>query len=646
MGKAGLTCLLLTLKCVYIEVYMIKIKVLSEEVANRIAAGEVVERPASVVKELTENAIDAGATRIQVIIDNGGKDLIQVSDNGCGMCEDDAILAFERHATSKIKNVEDIFRISSLGFRGEALPSIASVSQLTLVTRDQESELATQIDFSGGRLLQVSKTAANIGTTITIRKLFSNVPARRKFLRTEAVEFKHILKYLHYQSLIYPGISFRFISNGKEKLYYPGTDTVDARFKAVFGSDFLDRDWVKIDDDRGDVSLTGYIYGLNEEFTGYEDYRYLFVNGRFINDKIIQHSIKTAYEPFIQKARIYKSGQTPPYLLFLQINPELVDVNVHPAKLEVRFRDGQLVHNLVKSSIVNALTKYEEQRFGVQDFAVTPPSITTESNASTFQFSERFFQPPQSKNNQPSFNQYKKEFQELYQSELFPKPTINPAAKLKDNIETISQTPPQNISQNVASEEDLVNPWQLHQSYIFIQVEDGLMVIDQHAAHERILYERMIKRIHGEVAITQKLLFPLVIELPPYLSPTIKEQIELNVDTFYKLGFSIKTFSGNSIVIDEVPAELEDWRGGEVFLDILKQFEDEFEVTENFRDSMAKSVACKAAIKAGHRLSKKEMLALINDLFACDVPYFCPHGRPLMIKLGLDEFEKRFKRIE
>ena len=340
-----------------------KIKVLSEEVANRIAAGEVVERPVSVVKELVENSIDAKPTKITIQIEDGGKRLIQVADNGIGMSEDDAMQCFERHATSKIRTVTDIFNISSLGFRGEALPSIASVSKLIMITRDAENEMASRVEFDGGRLKDYSKTSANIGTTITVRKLFSNVPARKKFLKTTPVEYKHILNYLHYQSILYPEIHFRFLVDGKEKLNYPAVKDADKRFQAVFGSDFLKKDLIAVDTTLAGMHLTGYISGLEDDFAGFADYRYLFVNGRFIKDRIIFHSIKSAYEPFIKKLRIFQQGKTPPYILFLNLEPSQVDFNVHPAKMELRFGDPGKVHAFVKNTLSSYLLQYEDKRF-------------------------------------------------------------------------------------------------------------------------------------------------------------------------------------------------------------------------------------------------------------------------------------------
>ncbi len=626
---------------------MNRIHILSENVRNKIAAGEVIERPVSVVKELVENSLDAGATQLTVTVENGGKTLIQVVDNGSGMNEDDALLAFERHATSKIRTSEDILHISSLGFRGEALPSIASVSRLCLLTREQDADVAVKLEFADGKLLEVNRTSANFGTSVTVRNLFYNVPARRKFLRSETAELKHILRYLHYQSLLYPEVTLRLIINGKEKLHYRKTDSLQERISEVFGSSFFELDLIPLDAKHGALSISGYIFGLEEGQNKLFDDKYLFINGRYIYDKMISHSIRTAYAPFISKSRIWQQGSTPPYILFLDVPAELVDFNVHPAKLEVRFRDHQLIHGFIKRSLAEALTGYEEAKF---ESAKRKFHFASDLQQATFAEKEIF----KSRIQIPKYSEYKKEFSNLYQQDVFYQdkelqqtqiPIQNPD---KQNEEEQKELFPEMLNESfqllLKNEEDYVNPWQLHQSYVFLQVEDGLVVIDQHAAHERIMYEKLLRRIEGAPAVRQKLLFPLVIDIPPYIQPVLQNKIEENLALFEKIGFTIKKFSGNSIVVDEIPSELDDWQSGKIFVDILIQLQDEIEVNTDFRDCLAKSIACKASIKAGTLLSKRAMLNLINELYACRVPYFCPHGRPVMFKMTLNEFEKRFKR--
>ncbi len=635
---------------------MNKIKILSEKISNRIAAGEVVERPASIVKELVENSLDAGSTAITIAIEDGGKKLIQVVDNGCGMSEDDALTSFERHATSKISKIEDIFKISTLGFRGEALPSISAVSNMTLITKLEEDDIATQVDIDNGVMRNATKTSGNTGTTIIVRQLFANIPARRKFLKSVQVEARHIINYVYYQAILYPHVHFKLIINGKVRLNYPVVQTKKHRMLSIFGSDFEKRDMFEIFYEKEGMQISGFIKGLEEITEGMNDYHYIFINGRYIKDKIMLHSLKAAYEPFIKKIRIFQNAKTPPHILFFNITPEQVDCNVHPAKLEIRFRDAQSVHGFVKQAITQALMSYEEEKFqSIKKKFESPTTFEKPSAAEINTYRKKV----EYKETKPVFDNYVRDsFQKLYQPDLFHEKYRNYPSDVKsvvtDDNSDITSTenaqvnrPEEHVNYFLLSkEEELINPWQLHQSYVLVQIEEGLLMIDQHAAHERILYEKILHRIHGAPAPTQKLLFPIVIDIPPILQHVVPELISENLEIFHKIGFSLKTFSGSSIVIEEIPAELEDWDGGEVFIDIIKQLQDEFSETSDFRDSLAKSVSCKAAIKAGKKMSQKEMVALINDLFSCEVPYFCPHGRPLIIKMTLTELEKRFKRIE
>ena len=480
---------------------MKRINILSEDVRNKIAAGEVIERPASVVKELVENSLDAGASSIIVVIENGGKDLIRVLDNGCGMSGDDALLAFERHATSKIKTVEDIIHIDSLGFRGEALPSIASVSQLSLVTRSEADDMATIVEYQSGKLTNVTKTSANPGTAITVKGLFKSLPARRKFLRTPAVEMRYILKYIHYQAILYPAVSFKLISDGREKFAYVGTEDRNVRMSEVFGSAFFSDDIISVAGSNNGYEVSGYIFGLEDRSDKLIDAQYTFINGRFINDKTVKHSIKAAYEPFILKTRAWQKGSTPPYILFISVPPEQIDVNVHPAKHEVRFRENNIVHALIFETITRALRRYEEDKFAsarLKYQAFTPASPATNLERDIFVKNVEI----------PKYSEYKKELNNMYQDDLFrgapqpkaaPIPIYNPEKASVEAPEIFDDLPNDNLSYSILlkNEEDYINPWQLHNTYIFVQVEDGLVIIDQHAAHERIIYEKLeIGRAH------------------------------------------------------------------------------------------------------------------------------------------------------
>lgn len=642
-----------------------RIKILSEEVTNRIAAGEVIERPFSVVKELVENSIDAQSTKIIVNIVNGGRDLIQIIDNGVGMSEEDAQLAFERHATSKIRNVDDIIHINSLGFRGEAIPSIASVSHFTLLTKTTQDSTATEIIYDSGKLISINQCSANTGTIITVKKIFMNIPVRRKFLKTETVEFKHILNYLHYQSVLYPNISFILTHNGRERFNYPAVESIDHRLLDIFGTSFEKINFLRLDNSWNSIRMKAYIELIENSEKTIDDIHYLFVNGRYIHDKIVFSALKSALEPFLKKYNHFQAGKLPSYIIFLEVEAEQVDVNVHPAKLEIRFRDTNLVYNFIRNSINEAINNYENEKY-----QVVKQKVTTLSNEAPLTGFEKQFL----RQNIDSFNAPQNEAEPSVLSQINHK-NFNTASNSR--IQTMPETPnlipnsktniePNNNNdnyfqqykapekQNIPLEmystifdnlDEYTNVWQVNNLYLFLQDKDGLFIIDQHAAHERIIYEQMINRMHGEKAVRQKLLFPVVIDIPNYLADFIFDLVSENLKVFEDVGFNIKTFSNNSLVIDEIPCELDNWDGGDIFIDLLKQLQEEYSKVEDFRDSLAKSMACKAAIKSGKKLKKNEIISLITDLFKCQEPYYCPHGRPLIIKIPYFELEKRFKRI-
>jgi len=602
---------------------MTRVKILSEEVANRIAAGEVIERPASVVKECVENSIDAGATEITVKIINGGRDFIQIIDNGIGMSEDDAFLAFERHGTSKIRTVDDILHIATLGFRGEALPSMASVSRLELITKTAEDALATELHFAGGKLEQMKKTSANNGTSITIQNLFFNVPARRKFLKSEPVEYKHIMNYLHYQAICFPDVSFILISNSKEKFNFPCTKSIEARMLDIFGTSFTQQSFLYFAQNAEIIKLSGYLQDVDTQPQSQAiDTHYIFVNKRYIYDKTIYAAIRAAYDPFIKKYHQFDGGKLPSYILFLDISPEEIDINVHPAKTEIRFKNIGAVYQFVKDAIFATLQNAEENRYKQTEMKIASvpmqSPLTTAEAIIAKEISDKRWQGTRPSATIPSLHST-------------PQPN-------RPSFESVKQLHQQG--------EDSLVLWQLHNTYIFVQTEDGFWLIDQHAAHERIMYEKLLKNIAEKKPNKQKLVFPIVIDLPAVFSEEIKQTIETNQQVLEDMGFTIKSFSGNSVVIDEIPAEIGVWDGGNIFIEVLKQLQDELAVTTDFRIASAASVACKASIKAGKRLTKREMFELINELFTCEFPFHCPHGRPLIFKMSLTDIEKVFKRIE
>ena len=535
-----------------------KIKILSEEVANRIAAGEVIERPASIVKECVENAIDAGATEIIIKIVNGGKDLIQIIDNGSGMSEEDAFLAFERHATSKISKVDDIVHINTMGFRGEALPSIASVSKFQIITKTNLDETATEINFSGGKLDLMQKTAANIGTTITVKNLFFNVPARKKFLKTEPIEYKHILNYIHYQAVLFPSISFILLNNYKEKLNYPVAETIEKRMLDIFGTTFTKKNFLFVSKESNVIKISGYLQDIDNDIIKSDttnpylfDVHYVFINRRYITDKTVFAAIKSAYEPFIKKYRFFESGKLPNYILSIEINPEEIDVNVHPAKTEIRLRNPAAVYQFIRETLYeclynNELKIYEDTKIKIGTVPLTAPLTQREQ-----QIANELLSSPNlagsgewgvgsgelgvgsSTTHSPLPALKGISIRDIEKNMVSIDRTHTPNSHLRDENSEIgvplptphsplptpnSQLPtlkgwqtihyPAELSQKFSSDqsavlktlkEDFVQLWQLHNTYIFIQIDDGFVVIDQHAAHERILYEKFLKNIENRI---------------------------------------------------------------------------------------------------------------------------------------------------
>ena len=607
---------------------MSRIKILDEKVINHIAAGEIIERPASVVKELVENAIDSNPTKIVINIEDGGKKLIEVIDNGSGMSRDDALLSLERHATSKIYSLDDIQNISTLGFRGEALPSIASVSNMEIISlpQNEKNEPATFIRIKGGDIQDVSQTGSTSGTTIRVKNLFMNVPARQKFLKTTQTEMQHITRTIQHLACTHHDISFKLVHNNREILNYPKVEFLEKRIVEIFGDNFFKNNVIPVQTSQEGLKLQGFIGSYHED-AEWQKIHYLYINERYISDKIIYSAIKKAYEPFTKKTLL--KNQLPLYILLLELPGNLLDVNVSPTKTEVRFKDSRIIFNFIKTSLTNSLLDYERQKYAElhQDNAVQSgldQAHTTGDQDSQHKTSLHIGPSGKQDPRTDLFTKYRKDVQLAY---LF-----------EDNVIK---------NKNKIIESEIVNPWQIDNSFIVVEIKSGMLIVDQHAAHERVQYEKIKYRLeHNEKGLEgQKLLFPLVIDLPKHLQKIIPDYIEEYREMFVKVGFKIKVFSGNSIIVEEIPKDLQDWKKGDILVEIFKQIEEEFSPEGDFRDTLAKSYACHASIKLHHKLSKKEMLELINRLFACKNPFFCPHGRPTIIEISFDELRKRFKRI-
>lgn len=606
---------------------MNKIQILPESVASKIAAGEVVQRPESVVKELLENSIDAKSTHITLIIKEAGKNFIQVIDDGIGMHEEDAKIAFHRHSTSKIRNFEDLSRITTLGFRGEALYSISSVSRVELKTKTRDAELGVHIIVEGGKLIEEKSVNCETGTNITVKNLFYNVPARRNFLKSNATEFKHIFDTFQRISLSYLDIRFTFIDDDKLVFDLPPS-SLEKRLQYFLGESFIDT-VLPVQFQHGGITVSGFI-GAPHFAKKNKGQQFLYLNNRFVINRSISHAVYRGYENLIEK------GEYPFYLLFITIDPQQIDVNVHPSKLEIKFEDENLVYSIVYKAIREALTQSDiSPKIELQDL----DDIHTKTR-----FKNPFVEPN-------SFIA-----REIY--------GVNPNTKASVDLESNNSNSGDNIGLIYSYGVDIIQKtkkiietfsfesddekiestrqvWQLHNKYILTPIKNGLMIIDQHVAHERILYEKAIERIENSISFSQQLLFPETLELSP-----ADFQLIMELESYLsKLGFDFRQIGKSSIIIEGIPQDVKIGKEKEILLEILELYR-EFSTLSitNEKDNLAKSYACKSAIKAGDPLTEKEMLSLIDNLFATKLPYVCPHGRPVFIKLTIDELDRRFGR--
>jgi len=672
-----------------------RIHVLPEHVANKIAAGEVVERPASVVKELLENALDAGATRIKINIEAGGKKLIQITDNGCGMVRDDAMLAFERHATSKIKDAEDLLSVATLGFRGEALPSIASVSRLRLETRDAEATAGTVIEINGGKMARVEEAGLPAGTSITVRDLFFNTPARKKFLKAESTELSHIASLVTHYALAHPEKHFELHSATSAMLVAPPVAGYSERVYQVFGKETLDQliavaamqplehvglpqppPWRRTEEenenaaaaDPGKMRLHGFvskpeIQKLNRNSI------FVFVNGRLIRDRLIQHGLTEAYRNIIPPA-VY-----PVVLLFLELPPGEVDVNVHPSKTEVRFRQPTLMHDFVRDTVRAALMK-----------ARPAPQFTTEIRAHATASSgltpgAREWEPPSdlgSASGASARPLYEPATGFALQAQAPPPVSArfqfeggiaveaNAAIPVARGLETrfaaaIAETIPDTIPDNGcapaldaaenATEEDptlaalsTLRPLgQIRNSFILAVNEDGLWIVDQHVAHERVLFERILKQRSAQRVESQRLLMPIVIELSPAQQAVFAEI----ADELQHNGFEAEPFGARSVAVKVAPAGVDTAAVEHMLHELLDQIsrEEQSLNLEKIRGRIAASIACHAAIKVNMPLEQNKMDWLLAELAKTDHPMSCPHGRPVVLRYSVKDIQKAFKRI-
>ncbi len=619
---------------------------LPDIVANKISAGEVVQRPASVVKELIENCIDAGADKITVSIKDAGKELIRIVDNGAGMLREDALLCVERFATSKITGVEDLDTLQSLGFRGEALASISSVSHFELKTRTAKELLGLRLRYEGGILSEESEVQGEPGTTISVRNLFYNVPARRKFLKSNATEYQHIFEIVKSFALAYPEIEWRMYSDDEE-LFHLKTPDILERLNVFYGNDFS-ASMIELSEENDYLSIRGFLGKPVMQKRRKLD-QYFFINRRLVQNRMLSQAVQQAYGDLLV------DRQTPFVLLFIGIDPSRVDVNVHPAKLEIRFDDERSVRNMFYPVLKRSIQ--------LQDFS---PDIQARENdefspapTQEISFRKLAFQdiPNRSMSTRDLYANYRAgAFDDpsfsrpsaLKQEDMFSPQSASeyvlPDRELREGDDVLSSL----LLSRLSEDEAVPNPqetepkiWQLHNKYLICQIRTGLMIIDQHVAHERVLYERAVDVMSQNVPNSQQLLFPQKVEFRPWEFEVFEEiREDLN-----RLGFNLRMFGKQTVMIEGVPQDVKPGTEVTILQDMIAEYQDNASRLKlDKRDNLAKSYSCRNAIMAGQKLSLEEMRTLIDNLFATREPYSCPHGRPVIIKLSLDQLDRMFGR--
>ncbi len=598
------------------------------ELSNKIAAGEVIQRPASVAKELLDNSIDAGADHIKLIVQQAGRTLIQVIDNGCGMSQADARLCFERHATSKIQSIEDLFRVRTMGFRGEAMASIASISQVEMKTKRVEDDAGTLLEIWGGEEKRFEPVAVDDGTSIAIRNLFYNVPARRQFLKTDATELRHIIRTFQNSALASTGIEFEIHADG-DRIYHLPKQTLEQRIAELFGKQYR-ASLIPFEEETSYVKIHGILADpkLAKKSRGEQ---FLFVNGRPFQHRYLSYVVLSLFDAWTRK------NEYPFYAIFFEIDPAQVDVNVHPAKMEVKFDDERSIVQLARSVVKKAINQY----FVVPDVERSG-SFEDDFDLSFNQISGRdsFGNQKQSHTETPvhlpsriNFRHRGLDGQES--AERLYGNADNEAGEMHEPAERSGAK--EKKSQTGESEKGF---WQLHNRYILTQTRTGLCVIDQHAAHKRIIYEKAISATEESLPGTQQLLFAQTVELSATEFSLLKELLAI----IQRMGFSIQLLSGNTAIINGVPADIEIGDEKQVLRDMLSQYRDLSQKPSlDARKKVAIAFASRTAIPRGKRLTAPEMEMLIDQLFACDEPYADPLGKSTLIYMPLDELKGRFR---
>lgn len=619
---------------------MSQIQVLDKLTIDKIAAGEVIERPASIVKELVENAIDAGSTAVTVEIEDGGISYIRVSDNGCGIPKEEVRLAFLRHSTSKIRTAEDLESVASLGFRGEALSSIAAVARVELLTKTKDSVYGTRYCIEGGEEKSLEDAGATDGTTFMIRQIFYNTPARRKFLKTPMTEASHISELMTRLALSHPEVSIRFVSNGQTRLSTSGNGRLKDVIYHVFGREVA-KELIEVETETTNLKISGYI-GKPLVSRGNRNYENYYINGRYVKSKIIAKAIEDAYKGFTMQHKY------PFVVLHLTMTGGHLDVNVHPTKMELRFDNQQNVYEEIYQVILDALTR-KELIPEVSVSEVTPVSETPKQNITVHQVT-----PPQTAEHPENKNldYFMKRMQERVnayhrqdsQAEVRDQSGIYKNALENNKIQEAVQTTlfeDLRVSEKPKEVYKLIG--QVFDTYWLVEYREQLYIIDQHAAHERILYEKTLKQMQTKEYTSQYVSPPIVLNLSMQEEETLKRHF----DVFAKIGFEIESFGPSSYAIRAVPDNLFGIAKESLFIEMLDSMNDEIStsLTPELVTQKVASMSCKAAVKGNHRLSAREVETLIDELLTLDNPYHCPHGRPTIIAMTKRELEKKFKRI-
>lgn len=656
------------------------IQILPDSVANQIAAGEVVQRPASVVKELVENAIDAGASSIKINLKDAGKTLIQVIDNGCGMSDTDARLAFERHATSKIRKANDLFGIRTMGFRGEALASIAAIANVELKTKRTEEELGTHIVIDGSELVSQEVSACSDGSNFIVKNLFFNVPARRKFLKANSTELRNIITEFHRIALSHADIAFQLIHNDSEVYNLPSSH-IRQRIINVFGKSMNSR-LISINTNTSIVKLTGFI-GKPKNAKKNTGEQFFFVNNRFMRHPYFYKAVIQAYDKILPPETI------PPYFIFFEVDPKIIDINIHPTKTEIKFEDERAIYQIIQASIREALGKFNivpsidfdedtslEIPVADQNTEVEAPMIKVnpefnpfdaESNFNPFDAeknynpfeqsassleSNPFFQEfkaksPETSSPRPQKKQVPEDWEKLYEDQSETKlekeekqPVID-----RENIPDYFQAPEMPAPQQPKiptpdQPKKTKNFFQLKNKYILTPIRSGLMIIDQRKAHERILFEKFMNSLENHQGIAQQTLFPQTIEL----NASDYTLLQVILEDVKALGFDIREFGKKTFVINGTPADIQNCDPKELLENLLANYKtNQLDVKLKVRENLAKSLAKASAVNYGKSLTNEEMSSIIDQLFACNVPNFTPDGKPVISVLETQELENRFK---